>query len=169
MKLNDETRTILKKEYQWLPELLHEDVYEFYVQVIDWQTLKLTPWGEHIGSNQHWFVPFKSIHKLLLIDGKGEVLGKVGVRRRAYAFPCFTWRWPFLLGWSVKYDEEDFCETVENALKRIPGAERTRYILHVANWVAILHRLPKRCHTSLAKYLEEKKGQELRSLHELTE
>ncbi|MFA6295231.1 MAG: hypothetical protein WC666_02280 [Candidatus Paceibacterota bacterium] len=169
MKLNEETRAILKKEYPWLPALLDSEVYEFYVQVIDLNTLKITPWGEHVSSNQHWFVPWRKIHVLLLIDGKGKIIGKVGVRMSSYSTRCLTWKWPFIIEGPPKTIEYDFCETVENGLERISGAEETRYILHVANWVAVLHRLPKQCKVPLAQYLEEKREHELDSLRELSE
>lgn len=41
MKLNKETRAVLKKELSWLPDLLPEAVGEFKVEVFDLDALNM--------------------------------------------------------------------------------------------------------------------------------
>jgi hypothetical protein len=169
MQLTETTRELLRKELPWLTELLHPDVNEFYVQVIDLNVLRLQPWGSYIGSDHHWFVPFSSIHKLMLIDDKGNVIGFVGSWVEHYYGVRLSLRWPFVSRGLPKTRDHDFEETVAEGLQRIPGSEKTRYILHVAKWTATLHRLPKRWKGTLEEYLTEKTEQEMVDIKELVD
>lgn len=157
MKLTQETRELLRKELPWLPGLIPEQVGEFKVEIIDLDTMALTPPGEH--HRFGWYVPMWRIQKVLLIDGEGKVIGRVGsMPDHRPGDGHWTWKWPFFVEGPPKPYDQQFFETVEMALKRITGSvNTTRYILRTADGVTTLHRLPKQPKDlTLRQWLDQK-------------
>ncbi len=152
MKVNDATREMMRKELEWLPDLLPPDTKTFQVKMIDLDTLSVEP--RLILSGNEWV----GWGRLFLLDENGKVLVTVGqfskMKRRFW-----TKRKIEVTYWSP--------ETVESALKRFPEeAKEVRYILELS-WHegddAILHKMPRQM-KDLPTWLEQKSAEALSSL-----
>ena len=157
MKLNKETREVLKKELDWLPGLLPKDVGEFKVEVFDLDALSMQL--RLIGHD---------IFRIYLIDVDGKVIGEVG---RQCLYRRFSWVTRKLLSLvlsSVKsdgyhYDDWIFYENLEQAIKRLKSESwRTQFVLHIDGYNATLCKIPRG--RSLSVQLETKRQEEQKRL-----
>lgn len=136
-------REVLRRQLEWLPDLLPAKTRSFTFQVIDLDTLSLRPNGEWMRSD-----PFRKKGSIFFLDEKGNKLGEVGVKEKAYTTLAWSWkRFRFISMAATR--RIGFCETVERALSGMtyPDKIKTRYILELSSAYyggdAVLHKLPK--------------------------
>lgn len=168
MKVNEKTRKIIGKELHWLPALIPEDAEEFFVQLIDVNTLSLRPKGKTLHDGE-WC---SHDHILLIADG-GKIVAEVGKKTN---HGRSKWSWVF---WRTSnyVREISFSESVERAIYRVVGAENVRYILQIESGSfspesefdlfprVTLHKLPRRV-PNLKTWLEQKAEEEATRLRE---
>jgi hypothetical protein len=155
VKINKETRSVLKKQFDWLPDLLPERVEDFNVQVVDLDTLNVSPWrygGE-------------GFRVYLLTEG-GEKIGEVGRVTLYHRYSLLTRKLFTLLSFGVElkgndgyhYDKTMF-ENLEQAIERLqPESWAVQFILHVDGHHATLHKVPR--NTTLKDQIEKKKQEQ---------
>jgi len=132
IRLNEATRKIIAKEKPWLLALIPDNAETFHVQVIDLNTLELCPNACRGPYADNWYL----LDEIYLIDSAGRVIGKVG-EGFVQQLQQRKWRWQmkktfpfFQLLEKVSIPKETQApETVGQALERIQGAEKTRYVL----------------------------------------
>ncbi len=137
MKLNKETRAVLKKELDWLPGLLPEDIGEFKVEVFDLDALSMEK--RIIGYD---------IFRIYLLDVNGKEIGEVG---RQNLYHRFSWVTRKLLtsflgpakGGGYSY-YKSFHENLEQAIERLkPESWNAQFVLHVDGYRATLYKMPR--------------------------
>ena len=174
MKLNEKYREVLRKELPWLPDLLSLKMEDFSVQVIDLDLLSLSP-----ASNGYSGTSYYQFGTILLINGSGEVLGNVGRKSRPLPTPSKWWvarKWKAFMDLFTPFPPteeemkfEKFPETVEDAIKRIPGAGHTRFVLQLGHvhhaYQVILYKLPKPAE-SMDSWLQKKAEEDRTRIHD---
>lgn len=152
MKVNQETRGVLKKELPWLPDLLSHVVGEFKVEVFDLDALNMRPgWHEN------------ARFRIYLLDKDGKKIGEVGRVRHYHKFSWLTRKvlTPFfgpVKGGGYPYDEW-FTENLEEAIERLkPESWKTQFVLNIDGYKATLYKMGRG--RSLDVQLEAKRQEE---------
>ncbi len=133
MKINQETRKVLKKELPWLPDLLSHLVREFRVEMLDLDVLSIRP-GWY--GNSHVY----------LLDKDGKKIGEVGcVHHKSKLL------WPIYKAITALFGPvkgswylyaEYFAENLEEALERLrPESWNTQFVLNIDYYKATLYKM----------------------------
>jgi hypothetical protein len=145
--LNGETIGVLRKQFPWLPDLLHEVNGEFKAQVLDLDALSLTVSAEY------------DFYRIYLVTKEGVKIGEV-----SREFRLRKMMWPF--SWLAKmfgepggiHMEAFFYETLEDALKRLqPASKNLQFVLHLNGYHVTLYKVPKG--VNFIEHMERKKAE----------
>ena len=163
MRMNDETRKIIKKELPWALPLIGEKTGDFHVELMDLDVLSLEPDGRNL------YGSWSLYDRTFLIDSGGQVIGEVGVRNivdNSSSDFKFSIKWPFVRIVAISRSVEiNFRETVEMDIKRLePESDDARFVLYISTYrsssaSAIVYKVPKRIF-SLKGWLEYKAQEE---------
>jgi len=140
---------VLRKELKWLPDLIPPHVTDFSSKRLDLNDLAIQATHEELGNFVYRFIT------IFFIEENGDVLGRVGVRTVSCTHEPSWLGKQFGLRATTRAHEEEFEETVEEALLRLsPEANRVRYILHITFESATLIKVPKG--TTIDEHLRQK-------------
>lgn len=153
MRVNKETRAILKKELDWLPGMIPDLTDEFRVQVFDLDTLNIIPRATGY-----------EIFRIYLFDENGKKIGEVGRKDRYHQYSWPARQIMMLLFGRLKGDgyhyAETFSENLEQAIERLqPKSWNTQFVLHIDGDTAVFYKVPR---TRNLKAQLELKSQEAR-------
>ena len=162
MKVNSETLKLLGKELPWVYELMLEDTKRFYVKLMDLEVLSL-----NVKADEYDRFPWQKVY---LIDGRGRVIGLVGVKTEPIKSCRFIWRPPFFQWYDGQETvRKEFSESLDGAIKRIGDiAWDTRYIVELDFREITIHKLPNRA-KSMREWLDQKSAEASEQLHKVLE
>ena len=156
-KLNLAYRTVLESEVPNLLPLLPDWVRDFFVQILDLETLSLRSVYAHAPHDEE---RLHALEETYLLGSNCEVIGVVGTKQVMRYKSVFGW----MFGGVQRPMNELTDESVEQTIARLAGKD-IRYVLHLNRLkaTAVFYKIPKGI--SLQEHLEgmwEKERAELK-------